>query len=167
MTDNPGTKYNPFCVIIGEPKIHESVWIGYFTLIDGSGGLTIERGVEISSGVQILTHSSDLRCIRERRIVDGKVNRDEIERAPVKIGKYTFIGTNAVILKGVTIGDHCIIGAGAVVTKDVKPSSIVVGVPARVIGTTVERFIPDDGLYKKRKLIQSNSLLTSIGANYK
>src|SRR2546427_7579923 len=42
------------------------------------------------------------------------------------------IGTNAVVLPGVTIGKGAIVGAGAVVAEDVPPFSIVAGVPARV-----------------------------------
>ena len=44
-----------------------------------------------------------------------------------------FIGTRAIILKGVTIGAGAIVGAGAVVAKDVPPYSVVVGNPARII----------------------------------
>ncbi len=53
-------------------------------------------------------------------------------RAPV-IGNDVWIGTNAVILRGVVIGDGAIVAAGAVVTKDVSPYTIVGGVPAKVI----------------------------------
>lgn len=45
----------------------------------------------------------------------------------------TWIGCNAIILKGVTIGRGAIVGAGAVVTKDVPPYAIVDGNPAKVI----------------------------------
>lgn len=45
------------------------------------------------------------------------------------------IGANATILCGVTIGENSMVGAGSVVTKDVPPNSIVVGNPAKVIGT--------------------------------
>lgn len=41
-----------------------------------------------------------------------------------------WIGTHAIILKGVTIGKGCVIGAGAVVTKDVPPYSVYVGSPS-------------------------------------
>lgn len=54
---------------------------------------------------------------------------------PVKIGRGVFIGTRAIILKGVTIGDRAIVGAGAVVIKDVPARSIAAGNPARVIAT--------------------------------
>lgn len=51
----------------------------------------------------------------------------------VYIGNDVWIGLNAVIMKGVTIGDGAVIAAGAVVTSDVKPYSIVGGVPAKHI----------------------------------
>lgn len=44
------------------------------------------------------------------------------------------IGANATIVCGVTIGEYAMIGAGSVVTKDVPDYSLVVGVPARVVG---------------------------------
>lgn len=51
----------------------------------------------------------------------------------VIIGNDVWIGANVVILPGVSIGDGAIVAAGAVVTKDVKPYSIVGGVPAKII----------------------------------
>lgn len=44
-----------------------------------------------------------------------------------------WVGTRAIILKGVTIGRGSIIAAGAVVTKSVPPYAIAAGVPARII----------------------------------
>nr|WP_308297301.1 DapH/DapD/GlmU-related protein [Streptomyces sp. ISL-24] len=44
-----------------------------------------------------------------------------------------WIGSNVVVLDGVTIGDHCVIGAGAVVTKDVPPWTVTAGNPARPV----------------------------------
>ena len=58
--------------------------------------------------------------------------------APVNIGNHVWIGSRAMILKGVTIGDGAIIAAGSIVTKDVSSKSIVAGVPAKVIKENVE-----------------------------
>ncbi|MEN0021665.1 MAG: acyltransferase [Microbacterium sp.] len=128
MTGFPENPYNEHAWVIGDPQIGAGTWVGAFTLIDGSGGLTIGEGCDISSGVHIYTHSSAKRCVSGRRFA-------EVERQPVRIGDRVFIGANAVINMGVTIGDEAVIGAGAVVTSSVPPRTIVGGVPARVIGT--------------------------------
>lgn len=124
FSQNP---YNESAWIIGEPLIEEGTWIGAFTLIDGSGGLRIGKGCDISSGVHIYTHSSALRCVSGRKY-------EKVDRAPVAIGNFVFIGANSVINMGVTIGDHVIVGAGSVVTKDIQANMVVAGVPAKVIG---------------------------------
>src|ERR1700732_2107052 len=43
------------------------------------------------------------------------------------------IGTSCTILCGVTIGENAIVGAGSVVTRDVPPSTVVAGNPARTL----------------------------------
>jgi acetyltransferase-like isoleucine patch superfamily enzyme len=127
VTSVPTNPYNPLAWFVGQPAIGDGTWIGPFCLIDGSGGLVIGRACNVSGGVHIYTHSSARRCVTDRKV--------ELERSPVRIGDFTFIGANAVILMGVTIGDHCIIGAGAVVSIDMPDHSVAVGVPARVVGT--------------------------------
>jgi len=52
---------------------------------------------------------------------------------PVRIGNDVFIGTRAIVMKGVSIGDGSIIGAGSVVASDVPPGTIAVGSPARIV----------------------------------
>jgi acetyltransferase-like isoleucine patch superfamily enzyme len=124
----PPNRYNPHCWITGSPVIGEGTWIGAFTLIDGQGGLTIGRGCDISSGAQILTHSTVRRCLSER-----KYNR--VDRQATTLEDHVFVGTNAVILMGSHVGHHSIIAAGAVVLEGtiIPPYSMVAGVPARVI----------------------------------
>lgn len=58
-----------------------------------------------------------------------------IVKAPIRIGRDCWLGTKAVITRGVTIGDGAVVGAGAVVTRDVPARCVVAGVPARIIGT--------------------------------
>lgn len=56
------------------------------------------------------------------------------ECGPIRIGRYCWIGANAVILPGVELGDHTVVAAGAVVTKSVPQGYCVLGgTPARVI----------------------------------
>lgn len=120
----PPNPYNPHAWVIGEPSIGEGTWIGPFTIVDGSGGLRIGRGCDISSGAQIYTHASTKRCVSGR-------SYPEVDRAPTTIGDNVFIGANAVVQMGVTIGDAAVVSAGAVVTNDVPSGVVVSGVPAR------------------------------------
>lgn len=53
----------------------------------------------------------------------------------VVIGDYVYIGTNALILPGVTIGDHVLVAAGTVVTKSIPSGVVVAGNPAKIICT--------------------------------
>ncbi|QCA17941.1 CatB-related O-acetyltransferase [Citrobacter freundii] len=55
-----------------------------------------------------------------------------IEENSTVLGNDVWVGANAIIMDGVKVGDGAIIAAGAVVTKNVKPYSIVAGVPAIV-----------------------------------
>lgn len=124
----PPNPYNRHSWITGDPEIGPGTWIGAFTVLDGSGGLKIGAGCDISSGVHIYTHSSMKRCVSGRQY-------PVVDREPVTIGDRVFIGANAVVNMGVTIGDEAVIGAGAVVTKDVPTRTVVGGVPARPIAT--------------------------------
>lgn len=49
------------------------------------------------------------------------------------IGNNVHIGTNAIIMPGVTIENNVVIGCGAIVTKNIPSNSIAVGIPARII----------------------------------
>lgn len=113
-TQRQAVEYNPFCIILGLPKIGKATWIGPFTVIDGSAGLSIGSGCSIAAGVHIYTHDS-VRWATQGLEKDGK----HLDRAPVSIGNHVFIGANSVICRGVTIGDGAVIGAGCVIKEDV------------------------------------------------
>jgi acetyltransferase-like isoleucine patch superfamily enzyme len=134
----PANPYNPHAWILGEPTIGKGCWIGAFTLLDGSGGLTIGEGCDISAGAQIYTHSTVRRVVSERR--------ESIERAPTAVGDFVHVGAGAIILMGCTIGSHCVIGAGTIVPEfTVVPDwSVVVGVPARVLEGRARKFASPD-----------------------
>jgi len=127
-----GTDYNNFCIIRGHQyiKFGEDVWIGYFTLIDGSGGLEIGNKVSISSGVHIYTHSS--MNYRKFDLKKDPINGTHIDRAPVKIGNNVQIGANSIVLPGVTIGNNVIIGALSLVNKDIPDNSTAYGSPIKI-----------------------------------
>lgn len=125
-SDKNITIYNS-TIINGNVKIGNNTWVGPFCSLDGGlTSLEIGEFCSISTGCQIVTHDSV-----KWALSGGKL---PYEYAPTKIGNYCFIGSHAVITKGVTVGDHCLIGAGAVVVHDIPSYSIAAGVPAKIIG---------------------------------
>lgn len=49
------------------------------------------------------------------------------------IGNDVWIGSESIVLSGVSIGDGAVVAANSVVTRDVKPYAIVAGSPAKEI----------------------------------
>lgn len=115
--------------IVGNVEVGENTWIGPYTSLDGQGGLKIGKSCSISSGVVIVTHDSIKWALSN--------GVESYEYASVSIGDNCFIGTNAIITKGVNIGHHSVVAAGAVVTKSFPPYSIIGGVPGRSIGEVI------------------------------
>jgi tetrahydrodipicolinate N-acetyltransferase len=106
--------------------------IGHGTNVNGIGtkilcaqGITIGEFCTFSWDVQLL--DNDFHAIT----VDGV---EQPAAAPITIGDRVWVGTRAIVLKGVTIGDGAVVAAGAVVTKDVPAGAVVGGMPAKVIG---------------------------------
>jgi len=118
-------------VVIGDVRVGANTWIGPFTLLDGSGGLSIGDHCSISAGVQIYSHDSV-----KWALTGGAA---EYEKSPVQIGSNTYIGPMTVVSRGVTIGNHCLVGANSVVNKDLPDYSIAYGSTCRIVGRVVVR----------------------------
>lgn len=120
--------------------LEDNVWINHYARIDASGGVKIGEGCQIGYASAILSHSSHNAIrLNGRDYIEMDIDkRIGYIHKSVVIGKYTFIGGGSTILPGVSIGDGCVIGVGAVVNKDVPDHAIVAGVPAKIIGSTID-----------------------------
>jgi acetyltransferase-like isoleucine patch superfamily enzyme len=101
--------------------------IGEACVLRGQGGITIGDDVYLAPLVQMLAvnhvFSDSTRPISQQGITaEGIVVEDG-----------AWIGGGAIILDGVRIGRNAVVGAGAVVSRDVPPSALAVGNPARVV----------------------------------
>jgi acetyltransferase-like isoleucine patch superfamily enzyme len=128
----------------GSIKIGSYCYIGDHTRIWSAVGITIGDRVLIAHSVNIHDNDSHPRSANQRHVqtVDicfrDKIDLTGVGIAPIVICDDVWIGFNATIMKGVTIGKGAIIGAATFVTKDVPPYAIIVGNPARQIGTASE-----------------------------
>jgi acetyltransferase-like isoleucine patch superfamily enzyme len=57
--------------------------------------------------------------------------RDKLKIAPVTFENFANVGTNVVILPGVTLGEGSVVGACSLVTKNTEPWTIYTGIPAK------------------------------------
>ena len=139
---NRATRVSSSAYITDKSKLDmgDNVWVNHNVRIDASGGVKIGDGCQIGYSSMILSHSSHMAI---RLNGEAFIKMDIPERVgyihkPVEIGEYTFIGGGAAVMPGVKIGKGCVIGVNSVVTKDVPDYSIVVGAPARIIGSTID-----------------------------
>ncbi len=84
--------------------------------------ISIGDNCSLSNGVLILAHDATI-----YKFTNGYTRIGKVE-----IKENCFIGTDVIILPGVTIGPNVLIAAGSVVNKNIPPNSCVAGVPARV-----------------------------------
>ena len=112
--------------MLGDVKVGKGTWIGPFTVLDGSGGLTIGDHCSISAGVQLYSHDT------VRWALTG--GKHEPDRKATSIGSRCYIGPNTVVAKGVSIGDGSVIGANSLVLEDIPAGTRAHGTPCRVVG---------------------------------
>lgn len=117
-------------------KVGKDVFIGSDIWVDAGHADLITIG----------DHSHvDARCILlcHKRDLSNYHKGDDYAKLPYKTGRITIgtgcsVGTDSLIMPGVSIGDGAIVGAGSLVTKDVPDWTIVAGRPA-----TIMKKIPD------------------------
>ncbi len=114
-------------IVLGAVSVGASTWIGPQVLLDGSGGqLEIGSYCSISAGVQIYTHDTVLWALSA-----GELPK---RGAPVGILDRCYIGSQSLVLPGVSIGPQSVVAANSVVNCDVPAGTIVGGSPAKPIG---------------------------------
>lgn len=132
------SKYKSLSSLFLDPiniSIGTNVHIGPNAMLEGTGGITIEKNTIIAPNVTIRTRNhyydgNDLRALPfDNRIV----------LKSVLIEKNVWIGSNVIIVPGVTIGEGAIVATGSVVTKNIPKMAVVGGNPAKVIKYRNER----------------------------
>src|SRR6056300_400682 len=118
-------------------EIHPAAKIGKNLFIDHGMGVVIGETSEIGNNVTIY-HMATLGGIAPS--INSNEQR-QVKRHPT-LGDCVVVGSGAQILGPVIIGTHAKIGANAVVTKNVPENAVMVGIPAKNVGTATEEFKP-------------------------
>ena len=90
-------------------------------------GITIGSRCLFGTRVQIM--DSDFHGLR----VNERTLLSAVRCRPVLVGNDCWIGSSAILLKGVVLGDGCVVGAGSVVTGEFPAGSLIAGNPARLV----------------------------------
>ena len=118
-------------------EIHPKAKIGKNLFIDHGMGVVIGETSEIGNNVTIY-HMVTLGGI------SPSINSDEqrdIKRHPTLLDNVV-VGSCAQVLGPIVVGKNAKVGANAVVTKDVPENAVMVGIPAKNVGTTTKEFKP-------------------------
>ncbi len=107
--------------------IHPAARLGKGIMIDHGTGVVIGETAVVGDDVSML-HGVTL----------GGSGKEGGDRHP-KIGNGVMIGANASILGNIKIGERSKIGAGSVVLEDIPAFSTAVGVPAKIIATSLQQ----------------------------
>ena len=118
-------------------EIHPKAKIGENLFIDHGMGVVIGETSEIGNNVTIY-HMVTLGGISPS--IESNEQRN-IKRHPTLMDNVV-VGSGAQILGPVIVGKNAKVGANAVVTKDVSENAVMVGIPAKNVGTATEEFKP-------------------------
>jgi len=118
-------------------EIHPGAKIGKNLFIDHGMGVVIGETSEIGNDVTIY-HMATLGGISPSI---NSHNQRQVKRHPT-LNDCVVVGSGAQILGPVIIGANAKIGSNAVVTKDVPENAVMVGIPAKNVGTATEEFKP-------------------------
>jgi serine O-acetyltransferase len=118
-------------------EIHPGAKIGRNLFIDHGMGVVIGETSEIGNNVTIY-HMATLGGISPS--INSNDQR-QVKRHPI-LNDCVVVGSGAQILGPVKIGANAKVGANAVVTKDVPENAVMVGIPAKNVGTATEEFKP-------------------------
>ena len=118
-------------------EIHPGAKIGKNLFIDHGMGVVIGETSEIGNNVTIY-HMATLGGIAPSI---NSNNQRQVKRHPT-LSDCVVVGSGAQILGPVMIGTNAKVGANAVVTKDVPENAVMVGIPAKNVGTATDKFKP-------------------------
>jgi len=120
-------------LVVGRPDRKATLTIGSRTFINEGSELHV--GCEVSIGADCAIAGHVIIRDRDSHRLGTTTDLAPLTEAlePVSIGDHVWIGSRAMILKGVSVGSGAVIAAGSVVTHDVPSQCLVAGNPARVI----------------------------------
>lgn len=108
------------------------------TTIEHAHLAVTENGSVLEIGEDcMLAKNIEIRTGDSHSIIDLSSGNRINKAASVCLADHVWVGNGATILKGVAIGENAVVATGAIVTSNVPPETLVAGVPAKTIKTSI------------------------------
>jgi len=103
----------------GKIVIGDNTKINYGCMLTSREMIHIGQGVEFGPNVLIYDHDHDFRA-------KGGLKATKFKSQPIEIGSNSWIGANALILKGTKIGANCVVGAGCILSGEFPDNTLII-----------------------------------------
>lgn len=115
--------HNHVSFMAGKIVFGSNCWIGQYTELDGTGGLTVEDHVNIGANCYVWTHANSRKLLPGCLLTNAR---------PTIVRRGTWIvGCNAMVSPGLDVAERTILLPNAVLTKDTQVGKVYGGVPAK------------------------------------
>ncbi len=125
-------RIDDFCILSGNISLGSNIHISAYCALYGSEGILFEDYTGMSPYSVIYSAMDDfsgdyligpIHDIKSTNVIGG----------PVFVKKYSQIGTKSVVFPNLTLNEGCVIGANSLVLHDIKPWTINIGSPTKVL----------------------------------
>lgn len=121
-----GVSFRRYCHVMLFPgaslSLGQNVFFNNYCSLNCLDRIEIGEHTLFGEGVKIYDHNHEYTFDAVKGL---QVSSVDFAKAPVKIGRNCWIGSNVTILKGVEIGDNVIIGANCLIHRPVPANSVV------------------------------------------
>lgn len=123
-------RIDDFCILSGKIKIGNYIHISAFTALYGKFGIEMGDYSGLSPRCTIFSASDDFSGnYMIGPMIDPKFTN--VTGGLVSLGKYSQLGSNCVVLPGVSIGEGVTVGAMSLIISSLESWKIYKGIPAK------------------------------------
>ena len=125
-------RIDDFCILSGDIKLGNYIHISAYSALYGKFGIEMEDYSGLSPRCSIFSATDDFSGdFLIGPMIDPKFTN--VQGGKVKIGKYSQLGCNCVVLPGITIFEGVAVGAMSLIRENLSPWKIYKGIPAKYL----------------------------------
>lgn len=141
------SRVDDLCILSGNIQIGRNVHIAVMcNVAGGEAGVIFEDFSGLAYACQVFSQSDDYsgKTLTNPTVPDRYKSE---KKSAVRLCRHVIVGTQSVVLPGVTIAEGCAIGAMSLVRKSTEPWGIYMGNPAKRIKSRSKSLLDLEALY--------------------